>query len=222
MLAYAANSPFVIDRMPHPNAMLAIIAVHVALLAVVMSAKMDLPRHIFDQPTKVFWVPKPRTPLPPPPISAHQTVQNQNNWIDRPDTHVKTTTDFPPIDTGGKTVDLAPLGGAGATVIREIPNRIVTLPISSGPQLLTQSSELKPPYPPSKLLNEEEAVLRLRLTIDASGRVIAVDPVGRTDAAFLEAARRHLIAHWRYKPAMDDGHPVASSEVITLRFELNG
>jgi periplasmic protein TonB len=222
MLAYAANSPVVVDRKPHPNAMLAIIAVHVALLAVVMSAKMDLPRHIFDQPTKVFWVPKPRTPLPPPPISAHQTVQNQNNWIDRPDTHVKTTTDFPPIDTGGKTVDLAPLGGAGATVIREIPNRIVTLPISSGPQLLTQSSELKPPYPPSKLLNEEEAVLRLRLTIDASGRVIAVDPVGRTDAAFLEAARRHLIAHWRSKPAMDDGHPVASSEVITLRFELNG
>ena len=88
--------------------------------------------------------------------------------------------------------------------------------------MLTPASELKPPYPPSKLLNEEEATLHLKLTIDATGRVIAVDPVGRTDAAFLEAARRHLIAHWRYKPAMDEGRPVASSEVITLRFELNG
>src|SRR3954452_1491465 len=222
MLAYAASRPVIVDRKPHPNAMLAIIAVHVALLAVVMSAKMDLPRHIFDAPPKVFWVPKPTTPPPPPPISSRQTVQNQKNWIDHPDTHVKTTTDFVPTDTGEKTVDVMPLGGAGATVIREIPNRIVTLPISSGPQLLTQSSELKPPYPPSKLLNEEEATLRLKLTIDASGRVVAVDPVGRTDAAFLEAARRHLIAHWRYKPEMDDGHPVASSEVITLRFELNG
>ena len=74
------------------------------------------------------------------------------------------------------------------------------LGVSSGPQLLTSASELRPPYPPSKLLNEEEATLRLKLTIDASGRVIAVDPIGRTDAAFLEAARRHLIAHWRYKP----------------------
>ncbi len=34
--------------------MLAIIAAHVALLAVVMSAKMDLPHRIFDPPTKVI------------------------------------------------------------------------------------------------------------------------------------------------------------------------
>jgi protein TonB len=98
----------------------------------------------------------------------------------------------------------------------------VTLPINSGPQLLTPPSELKPAYPPSKLDNGEEATLRLKLTIDASGRVVAVDPVGRTDPVFLEAARRHLIAHWRYKPAIEGGRAVASSEVITLRFELNG
>src|SRR5437764_14387861 len=157
MLAYAASRPGAVDRKPHPNAMLAIIAFHVALLAVVMSAKMDLPRHIFDDPTKVFWVPKPKTPPPPPPISTHPAVQHQNDWIDHPDTQVKTTIDLPPVDTGGKTDDLTPLGGAGTSVIREIPNRIVTLPVNSGPQLLTPSSELKPPYPASKLLNEEEA-----------------------------------------------------------------
>jgi len=53
-------------------------------------------------------------------------------------------------------------------------------------------------------------------------RVVAVDPVGRTDPLFLEAARRHLIAHWRYKPALADGQAVASSMVITLRFQLDG
>lgn len=65
-------------------------------------------------------------------------------------------------------------------------------------------------------------MLRLKLTIDARGRVIAVEPVGRTDPAFLDAARRHLLAHWRYKPATAKGQAVASSAVITLRFELNG
>ncbi len=69
---------------------------------------------------------------------------------------------------------------------------------------------------------KRKRLLRLKLTIDANGRVVAVDPVGRADAAFLDAARRHLIAHWRYKPALDDGHAVVSSMVITLRFELNG
>jgi protein TonB len=221
VLAYAASRPVAVDRRPHPNAMLAIIAVHVALLAVVMSAKMDLRHRIFDQPTKVFWVPKRQTP--PPPSRTHQTVQPRNSWIDHPDAHVKTTTvDVPPSLTGGKTVDSTLLGESSAMVIPDIPDRIATLPVNSGPQLLTPLAELKPPYPPSKLLNEEEATLRLKLTIDANGRVVAVDPIGRTDAAFLDAARRHLIAHWRYKPALDDGHPVASSEVITLRFELNG
>jgi protein TonB len=72
------------------------------------------------------------------------------------------------------------------------------------------------------LLSEEEAVLRLRLSISDDGRVIAVDPVGPADRTFLDAARRHLIAHWRYQPATEDGRTIASSIVITLRFELNG
>ena len=38
-----------------------------------------------------------------------------------------------------------------------------------------------------------------------------MEPVGRTDRSFLEAARRHLIASWRYKPATEDGKAVASS-----------
>jgi protein TonB len=62
----------------------------------------------------------------------------------------------------------------------------------------------------------------LRLTIDASGRVIAVDPVGSADRVFLEAARRHLMAHWRYKPATEAGHAVTTSTVITLEFRLDG
>jgi protein TonB len=64
-------------------------------------------------------------------------------------------------------------------------------------------------------------VLKLRLTIDPNGRVVAVEPLGRADSVFLQAARRHLLAHWRYKPAMEDGHAVTSTTVITLRFQLD-
>jgi protein TonB len=52
--------------------------------------------------------------------------------------------------------------------------------------------------------------------------VIAVDPVGRADPVFLAAARKHLLAHWRYTPAMKDGRAVGSTIVINLRFELDG
>jgi protein TonB len=51
--------------------------------------------------------------------------------------------------------------------------------------------------------------------------VTGVEAVGAADPVFLAAARRHLIAHWRYRPATEDGRPVATSTVITLRFELS-
>jgi protein TonB len=95
------------------------------------------------------------------------------------------------------------------------------VPVRTGPRFATPDSLLKPPYPQQKLRLEQEAVLRLRLSIDERGRVTAVEPVGRADPVFLAAARRHLLAHWRYQPASEDGRPMASSTVITLRFQLN-
>jgi periplasmic protein TonB len=216
MLAYAASRPVVVDRKPHPNAMLAIIAVHVALLAIVMSAKMEFRRHPPEPPIIIDPIPIPKPPPPNPLPHPTQPQPGPTVWHDPTPLPPLPDTTFP----RNPTADPGPPPGPGPIAIPQ--PKPTPVGISSGPQLLTSASELKPPYPPSKLLNEEEAELRLKLTIDASGRVIAVDPVGRTDAAFLDAARRHLIAHWRYKPAMDDGHPVASSEVITLRFELNG
>jgi protein TonB len=67
---------------------------------------------------------------------------------------------------------------------------------------------------------EEEATLRLRLTIDTGGRVTAVEPVGAADPSFLEAARRHILRAWRYKPAMEDGVAVPSTITINLSFRL--
>jgi protein TonB len=90
----------------------------------------------------------------------------------------------------------------------------------TGPRFITPDWALRPPYPDDKRRLEEEATLKLKLAIDERGRVVAVEPVGKADRSFFEAARKHLIAKWRYKPATEDGRPVPSSTVITLRFEL--
>ena len=220
MLAYAANRPVPGKRQSSPNALLVVISVHVALLAIVMSAKMDLPQRIIDGRIKLINVPI--TP-PPQPIRAatpRPAPHPISNW-DNPQPNIPIQLpDNPTVDPGPATGDPGPVVGAGAAVIPVIPNAVTT-PIHHDPRLLTPPSELKPPYPSSKLLSEEEAVLRLKLTIDDSGRVVGVDPVGRADRVFLDAARRHLMAHWRYQPATEDGRAVSSSMVITLRFELD-
>ena len=68
MLAYAVNRPGAVDRRPHPNAMLAIIAVHVALLAAVMSAKMEFDRHPPASPILIHSIPLPQPPPPTAPL----------------------------------------------------------------------------------------------------------------------------------------------------------
>lgn len=221
MLAYAANRPVAGKSQSSPNALLVVISVHVALLAIVMSAKMDLPRIVSRPPIDIFWVPPPKAPvpLPPPRPAPHPRTQT----LDQPPVHVPLPPQTQPtLDPGPTTtIDPGPIAGAGTNTITEVPRPVLT-PIRHDPRLLTPLSELKPPYPASKLLTEEEATLRLRLTIDEHGRVTAVDPVGRADGVFLQAAQRYLIAHWRYQPATEDGRAVASSTVITLRFQLDG
>ena len=221
MLAYAASRPTPVERRPYPNAMLAIIAVHVGVAALVMSAKMEFPPIAGNTPIDIFTVKEPTDP--PPPNPSHKTSRPQTVNSD-PVTRVDPIqpvglSQDPPIATGGS---VGP--GTGDQVALNFP--LIRPPIHEivklGPTLLTSGEDLKPPYPSSKLLTEEEAVLTLRLAIDERGRVVGVEPVGRTDPVFLAAARRHLIAHWRYKPASEDGRAMPSSAVITLRFQLDG
>jgi protein TonB len=199
--------------------MLAIAVAHIALIAVVMSAKMDLPARILRPPIVVDTIPlpdKPLEPVPPEPQAGPiETIKP-----------VPTPLPLPLPSDNPILADPAPLPfpdgsmGTGAMPGPAIdPPR--PAPVMIGPRFATPAGLVRPAYPASKINSEEEAVLKLRLSIAANGRVVAVEPVGAADRAFLDAARRHIIARWRYKPATEDGGAVASSTVITLRFELD-
>ena len=221
MLAYAASRPTPVERRPHPNAMLAIIAIHVGVAALIMSAKMDLPPMIRGTPIHIFTVPPPPAPPPPtPPSTTVQQPQSTQTTITKVDPIAPIPHPTDPVGPAVSQGDPQPM----AQVAMNIPvyHPPVHNPVRRGAALLTSGDDLKPPYPSSKLLTEEEAVLTLRLSIDERGRVVGVEPVGKTDPVFLAAARRHLLAHWRYRPASEDGRPLASSAVITLRFQLDG
>lgn len=217
MLAYAASRPRIGARHSSPNAMLAIIALHVGAVAVLMSVKMDLPQRILDHGTEVTFVPIPQPPPPNPPASPPQPHQPT---FTPPQSQIP----LPPVDH--QVIDTVPsfpnVAPWPTPSVDPLPHTDPLPPVRIGARLLTPESELKPPYPQSKLLAEEEATLKLRLTIDEHGRVVAVEPIGRADPAFLDAARRYLIAHWRYRPASEGGRALASTEVITLRFQLDG
>lgn len=218
MLAYAAHRRRIAERHSAPHAMLVIIAGHVALIAAVMSAKMDLPERLFPPPIVVTPIPIPEPPpedaqAPPKPPQGVNSVRPIVP-TPQPNDDFLEPTPIPSPFPGGETIVPNPQPGLDPLPAPD--------PLRIGPRFITPPGAVRPPYPAAKLQREEEAVLKLRLSINERGRVVAVEPVGRSDPAFLAAARKHLIAHWRYRPATDDGRAIASSTVITLRFELEG
>ena len=217
MLAYAAHRRRIAQRHSAPHLMLAIIAGHVALIAVVMSAKMEVDERILGK-TEVKFVP---LPPPPPPNRTPPKADPKPSQS----TVTRTPTIVPVPQPRFDQLDPTPIPIPSLPAVRPTPNpepRIapVPAPVRVGPRFATPADAVRPPYPASKIQSEEEAVLRLKLSIDSRGRVVAVEPVGRADPAFLAAARKHLLARWRYKPATEGGLAIASSTVITLRFEL--
>jgi protein TonB len=218
MLAYAANAPRFADRRRSPKALLLIVGAHVAALAAVMTAKMDVA--ITDYvPIKLINVrmpPPPPVPSPPPPKSGPTKEQRPISTVDQVPPLV-TLDPVGPVfqDSPVKQPPLGPIAGTDY-----VPPPPIHPPVRVAAVFSTPEWALKPPYPFEKRNAEEEATLKLRLSIDDRGRVVAVEPLGAVDPVFLSAARKHLIAKWRYRPATEDGRPVHSSTLVTLRFEL--
>ena len=219
MPVYTPTPGFAVRR-PHPKTLMLIIGVHAVALAAVITAKMDIPIPNLPTITKVTLIdpPKPPPTEPQPPTPKPRP----NSRVDQPvpfipvprhDEPTLDPTPAPPMPTPG------PIGTGIVPVPQPQPVPIPAV-VRTGPRFMTPADEVRPPYPDDKRLQEQEASLRLRLSIDTRGRVVAVEPVGAVDPAFFAAARKHLLAHWRYSPATEDGHAIASSTVITLRFEL--
>lgn len=210
MLAYAPRPQ---RRRLNPPALALIIGIHAVAIVAVMSARMEVTRDR-EPPIVVDTYrlpPEPEKPKPRPKATRSDTPvwSNPTPLVD-PLPIPRLTVDpllFP---------DLGPPLGGG---IDPVPSKPLPI-VRTGPRFATSDAEIRPPYPESKRALDEEATLRLRLAIDERGRVVAVDPVGKADPAFLAAARRHILRVWRYKPAMDGDRAIASTTVITLKFEL--
>ena len=215
MLAYAPRQ----NAMRLRPATLGLIVVgHVGLLALVLTANSGMIFKEKSDPPDIIFVPVPK---PPPPILP-ETQSNPQPSVSQIDT---VTPIVPPLPQPGPTVDQfpQPLPQPGPVIgTGTIPTPIPLDPpiVRKGPRFATVGDAVRPPYPLSKREAGDEASLRLRLSIDERGRVVAVDPVGRADPTFLEAARRHILRVWRYQPAMEGAKAVVSTTTITLKFEL--
>lgn len=120
------------------------------------------------------------------------------------------------IDAGGITADpTAPLGGSGDDMAAANPAQPTGM-------RLAYAKASAPPYPRDALRAAQQGTVVLQVTVDVDGRPIDVSV--RTSSGHRrldEAARRHVLQHWRFRPAMRDGMAVQAIGLVPVEFSLD-
>jgi protein TonB len=218
MLAYAPRST---THSGSPRTLVLVAAGHAVALALALTARSQFAERSAPPATDVIFVPT-KPPPPPAPTDPVPPTDHQRSVVDTPPVIIPTPLPNPqPLSDGPPVTSTDPIVGnavdPGPIVLPDPPRPVL---VRKGPRFVTPADLVRPPYPRAKQQSEESASLRLTLAIDARGRVTAVTPVGQADPMFLDAARRHILRHWRYQPAMEGDAAIPSSVTITLKFEL--
>ena len=209
-----------------PGGLVIVLAAHAAVLTALALSKMEMPDIADYGFTEVRNIPiKP----PPEPIPPEPKVDNKpfpKSVVDSVPPRVPDTpTDNPIIrDPVPPPLPIPSAGtypGTGAfdpVIPRPLPPPPVP-PVRIEPQI-DPRSELQPPYPASEERLGNEGTVVVRVQIGTDGRVKEVSRIRATSEAFWRVTERHVLRHWRFRPATLDGKPVESSKTMTLHFRL--
>lgn len=160
-------------------------------------------------PRVIEVAPIPETPLPPvKPPEPKVAKKIELPFAPLPDFERQDTTK----GDGGITTTYPQGNDAGGTGVRE---NFVHAAVG------ILSTHSVPPYPPIARRIGAEGKVTLRLTVSAEGRVTQADIVTSSGRDELdETAQAWILAHWAYKPALENGVPVASHVLATVTFSL--
>lgn len=79
-----------------------------------------------------------------------------------------------------------------------------------------------PAYPMQALRAGVQGTVLLKVLVDASGKPVQV-AIDRSSGSRIldDAARQHVLAAWRFHPAMRDGHAIEAWALVPVQFNLS-
>lgn len=203
---------------PNVLAILAILFVHILLIAALIQMRGHVLRAQEAKLTVVNLSPPPPPPAaesPPPPPSAPQVVAPPPIVrTPAPVPTVQTTPEPAPVSVPAPTMAVTP--GPVAPTAAPAPPSIV-----QGGDLSAQMVAGKPPrYPIESRRKREQGTVLLTLTLGLDGAVETVAVSQSSGFARLDAAARDAVKGWRWKPMIRDGQPVRVRGVVEIPFIL--
>lgn len=181
-------------------------------------------------------------PLQMPPIAA---PEEETIWVVPPTIppkpvlpppieQVRPPTDVPRVVAPTVPADIPPVeipviveeGSLPALPTMEIEFRptIEAPPVTSGPapSQLQYAFAPPPPYPRERIRAGDEGVVMLQVLVDVDGRPLEVEVVESSGYRDMDrAAQRHVLAKWRFQPAMRDGRAVQAIGLVPIEFSID-
>lgn len=105
-----------------------------------------------------------------------------------------------------------------ATSDTPYPDKFLSL-AASGVVLPSPDRTVVPDYPYAMRRSGITGQVDVRCTVDATGRVLTAEALDYTNRAFVDPALEAM-RRWTFKPAMQDGEPVASRVRIPVLFSF--
>jgi protein TonB len=192
------------------------IALNAALLMLLL-VPMHAPPLAMPTVTQVLqWVrtrPPVPAPLPPKPVPVTRT-QPLAHATSKPAREVVVPTEDPPL--------LSTTGDTPATDGNATPPTIAPSGADPMPGVhLEYDVAPAPDYPRDALRAGIEGTVVLQVLVDIDGRPLKVDVQHSSGDRRLDAAaRRQVLEHWRFRPAVRDGRGVQAIGLVPIAFKL--
>jgi protein TonB len=167
-------------------------------------------------PILTWVVPKPKTPKPPVVPVEHHHAAVHHAAVTRP----AQTTPVAPVFVQN---DPMPAEASDPSAIIQQTQTRET--VDSGSPLpgvrLEYADAPAPAYPREALRDGIEGTVLLRVLVDVDGRALQVDVQRSSGDRRLDlAARRQVLDHWRFRPAMKDGRAMQAIGLVPVAFHL--
>jgi protein TonB len=216
----APSSPFA--SRPHPDAkriagLAAAIALNTALLMLLLVPMRAPPTLSLPEVIRLQWIQhKPIPPAPPVKVPVTRTQPRPPTEVMHPQQVVQPMDPPVIVDHGSEPVveQAAVDNTPPATGMSTTPLPGVRLEYADAPP---------PAYPRDALRAGIQGTVLLQVLVDVDGRPLQVDVQRSSGDYRLDiAARRQVLQHWRFRPAMKEGHAVQAIGLVPIAFNLTG
>jgi protein TonB len=185
-------------------------------LAIVLVALLpSTPRTLHAPPTQsLFAVLQPPPPVAPPTVPTLHAVKK----VAVPSIHVATTPAAPIVTPALQTpAPLAPVTTTFSTTGTD------TAPAASeSSATIAYETATRPAYPVQALRAGIQGTVLLKVLVDPNGKPVQVMIERGSGSRVLDdAARGHVLAAWRFHPAIRDGRAIEAWVIVPVRFNLD-